>query len=533
MILAGPMAGSTAFSNSLLSQHNSIFLSTATAALPSTAALILPSLAQRVTRLQAAADQALPDNEKSQSPKMFAAHLEKLTPRVRSICYMAIAMAIHFGGYEFYRNSCLALFTSSETGFSSPAAFPFANALVSPFSLLLLWGYGQQLDAHGPRAALRNTTLFSIFFIGIASVALRVCHGAGLHPLVGKALIAVTFLYQNAYQSLLYTQYWSFVGSVTTPDEGSRWFASLGGFSSIVCGVMGGIIPYLLPHTGLHGLMALTCAALTISYLCGDRAYALSQEHNFDPAEQLKAKHQKKKKESSDNNDGDSDKDKGYVGKSIDLFRRVPTLGALFCEVLSWQSLNTILGVAFVTALKANIADDVARSAYFGRFYSYVNGASAILQFLVLPNFMKFAEPKLIWRTMPIIPLVVCFMQMLQTEKSLMLLSTAMFLAKVTDYSIRTVVYVMVYQPLDFESRYVGKEIIGVFGSRFGKSGMSLLVSALTAIGWTTLPGLCRLSFGAVALWQCSTVWLSQYIPSQQEAQAAAMEQRKESKKTQ
>ena len=88
---------------------------------------------------------------------------------------------------------------------------------------------------------------------------------------------------------------------------------------------------------------------------------------------------------------------------------------------------------------------------------------------------MKYAEPKWIWRFMPVIPLVVCFLQMLHSDLSLTLLATAMFLAKVTDYSIRTVVYVMVYQPLDFESRYVGKEIIGVLGSRFGKSGMSLL----------------------------------------------------------
>ena len=48
-------------------------------------------------------------------------------------------------------------------------------------------------------------------------------------------------------------------------------------------------------------------------------------------------------------------------------------------------------------------------------------------------------------------------------------------LTKVMDYSTRSVVYPMAFQPLDFESRYVGKEVIGVFGSRFGKSGMSLL----------------------------------------------------------
>ena len=88
---------------------------------------------------------------------------------------------------------------------------------------------------------------------------------------------------------------------------------------------------------------------------------------------------------------------------------------------------------------------------------------------------MKFAEPAWVWRLMPVIPLGICIFQFTSKEISLTLLAAAFFLSKVMDYSLRSVVSVMVYQPLDFESRYVGKEIIGVFGSRFGKSGMSLM----------------------------------------------------------
>ena len=472
-------------------------------------AIIIPSLAQRATRLYAkpsdeAVDEnplnlhqsnniSIPDhldhiniplglNGGDQTPTVLATSkesskmplfnkLSNISPRIQSIIYMSVAMALHFGGYEFFRNSCLALFTSSDYGFSSTAAFPLANAMVSPFSLLLLWWYGKVLDSGGPRAALRGTTLLSIIFIGTAAALLNFCKAAGLPQVIGQALIGVTFLFQNSYQYLLYTQHWSFVGSVLTPDEGSRWFASLGGFTSVICSLMGGLVPLLLPRTGLYGLMASTCISLVICLICGDRAYGLAEDHQFDPAEQMKQK--KAKDESKEKGLEEVKQDR--IGSAISLFKRVPTLGALFCEVLSWQSLNTILGVAFITALKATISDDMARSAYTGRFYSYINGASAILQFLVLPTFMKYAEPKWIWRFMPVIPLIVCFLQMLHSDLSLTLLATAMFLAKVTDYSIRTVVYVMVYQPLDFESRYVGKEIIGVFGSRFGKSGMSLL----------------------------------------------------------
>ena len=35
---------------------------------------------------------------------------------------------------------------------------------------------------------------------------------------------------------------------------------------------------------------------------------------------------------------------------------------------------------------------------------------------------------------------------------------------------------------MDFESRYLGKEIIGVFANRFGKSGISLFLTLFTSV---------------------------------------------------
>jgi hypothetical protein len=86
----------------------------------------------------------------------------------------------------------------------------------------------------------------------------------------------------------------------------------------------------------------------------------------------------------------------------------VPTLGVLFAEVLSFQSFNTILNVAFVRSLKQDIVDDQLRAAYTGQFYSAINAVSALLQFVVVPLCLKYAEPAMIWRLMPLIPLAVC-----------------------------------------------------------------------------------------------------------------------------
>jgi ATP/ADP translocase len=464
-----------------------------------------------VPTLAAVPDSSSPsDNNNSSSNMPWP-----LPPRAAATIYMAVAMALHFGGYEFIRNSCLSLFTSTETGFSSAAAFPLANGLISPFSIFLLYGYSQQLQRGGPRVALRNTTLCSIFFIVTVTAALYACQHFGLPKMVSQALVGLAFLFQSSYQHLLYTQQWSFVGSVVTPDEGARWFGILAGCSSLFCSLTGSMVPKLLPSTGLLGLLGLTAVTLTGSALCADRAYAISEQYGFDPSKQRQQQESKSQKENAVPPTAQS-----KFSQAVELFRRVPTLGVLFAEVLSFQSLNTILNVAFVRSLKQDIVDDQMRAAYTGQFYSAINAVSAMLQFVVVPLFLKHTEPAMIWRLMPLIPLAVCLPQLIHGQLSLTLLAAAFFAAKVMDYAVRSVLYIMVYQPLDFESRYVGKEIIGIFGSRFGKSGMSLILSGLAAVGLTAQQQLGQLSLLASLTWLGSTWWLSGMLPSKKEAQA-------------
>jgi ATP:ADP antiporter, AAA family len=133
---------------------------------------------------------------------------------------------------------------------------------------------------------------------------------------------------------------------------------------------------------------------------------------------------------------------------------------------------------------------------------------------------------------MPVIPLAVCLYQTIVFTTtgtlSLTLLAASFFLSKTMDYSVRSVVFAMAFQPLDFESRFVGKEVIGVLGSRFGKSGMSIILSGLTALGFTSnIRGLIYLAMGAVSLWFSSTMWLSFLIPSKEKAQSIVKERQK------
>lgn len=78
------------------------------------------------------------------------------------------------------------------------------------------------------------------------------------------------------------------------------------------------------------------------------------------------------------------------------------------------------------------------------------------------------------------------------------------------------------YVPLDFQSRYVGKEVIGVFGYRFGKSGMSLMLSAMTSLlGSFGVQQLAYVSSCIALLWTTCSFQLSSLIPSRTEAEEA------------
>jgi hypothetical protein len=308
-----------------------------------------------------------------------------LSPKAQAVLYMAVAMALHFGGYEFARSATLALFTSKQTGFSTPAAFPLAMSMVTPVSFLFLMGYTRDLETNGPRLALRHSTLVSMLTLTCSGILLNLL--SDRLPGISQLVVGLAFVFQNSYAHLLYTQQWSFLGSVMTPIEGSKWFAIIAGLSSAVAACAGTVVSSLVVQLGLVGLLLCTSAALLVSLLCADQAYAIAHKFGFDPANEISQKVSEKneKKKAHQNN---------MVGKAKDLFERVPTLRALFCEVLSFQSLSTILNVCFVTKLRLTILDDLARAAWTGKvrcvgvcgLFEVANSLTHAMITVLLPN---------------------------------------------------------------------------------------------------------------------------------------------------
>lgn len=305
-------------------------------------------------------------------------------PRMRSGAAMATAMALHFFGYEFARGSNLALFTSAGLGFGADSGsyYPFAMTFVSPVSMALLLAYGRQLDAKGPRKALRNTTLFCIGMLALSGTAVTALQRndvwAGIQVLsltASQLVVWASFVFQNSYAHLLYAQQWSFLGSIFTPTEAGKYYSYIAGLSSVTSALGGVGVSKIVGRVGLPGLLGVAAASLTCTLLLADWAYSLSERHGFDPSLELR-RHSKEKKskkrtetEESPKQPSSNDTDNSLwrqIRESVSLFRRESTLGALFFEALLFQCLSTILNTCLATRLRDAVPNDAQRAAWTG-----------------------------------------------------------------------------------------------------------------------------------------------------------------------
>lgn len=415
---------------------------------------------------------------------------KRITPEGLSVLYMALAMAMHFFGYEFARSTAIGIFTSDSVGFTSASSLSLAMACVTPFSMALLMLYNQHLEAGGPRAALRNTSLLcsvSILLSGLAVYAIEnsirlqsitfqipfysTSKPRGLRvallPL-GKVVVWVLYLFQNSYAHLLYTQQWSFIGSILKSSQGARWFASITGVTSIMSTIAAGIVSHLVKVTSLPLLFALgTSSSLLISLTCAEAAYDTADTFGFTPKKEVTHKggdnkatldvtrSDAKKKETVDNfikdtgtptvnNNNNNTPKVNMIVKATQLFQRVPALKLLCCEVISFTGLSTLMSVCLLTKMKTSMPDDSVRAAFSSKFWFYTNAVSGCIQFFILPVLFKFVEPRQVWLVVPSIVFLLTAYQSFQLDPALFLLSSAFFLTKVVDYVLRGVVSEMV-----------------------------------------------------------------------------------------
>lgn len=463
-----------------------------------------------------------------------------ITPQGLSVLYMAIAMSLHYLSYSIARPSTIALFTSAKTGFAgNTAAFPLAMAFISPASLSLLLLYGKILGKAGPRGAILQTTFLvaSILWISAGSVHFLSQGSIGTDLSISlfgladmsilQALVGALFIFRESYVQLLTSQYWSFMASILSPNQSAKWFSPISGLTSITSAIAGLGVKKVVEKVGLAGALGVAGCVLICSLIFTEKAYSLADKHGFTPMDE-----DANNKKTKSNNGSSEEKEESLIKKASSLFGRVPILKALFIEILCGQGLATLLNVCFVTKLSESIPEDTQRAGWMGKFFASINIVAMCLQFGVIPKIMPFLEPKYLWRFMPIAMVTSIFNLCLHKNPSLFLISSSFMLFKVLEFSIRRMLDEMVYVPLDFDSRFLGKEIISVFGYRFGKSGMSLGLSGLTSLfGNFEIQQLTYLTGGAACIWLTAAWNVSNLVLTKAEASAAYEKKKQSSRK--
>ena len=426
----------------------------------------------------------------NQSEKRKVDNIQGNYTQVRAILFMAAASAIHFAGYELARSGTMALFTSSTIGFQSPTASPLSTICTMPFSLLLLWIYTKSLDRWGPRRSLfLSTVAFAVmmasgaWIIDILEANLLTAHNDDMKRMAQGTIFALNVA-QSAFVQLLYTQHWSFLGSIAKDWAGATvWFAPIAGLGSIASTMAALCVQPLVADYGLTGLLWASSVFFFVSSMASDTAYRIAMRHHFEPSRN-QCKTSSSSNTSSTRNPSSMHSRAALIDTSVRLFARVPALASLCVEVLACQTVSSIINFLFVLKVKECIPNDMQRATWTGLCYAWINGISGVLQFFVIPFWVrKDLQHQSLWLLMPLTMMVCATFMIYESEHLTLILVTASFsIYKVLEYSVRGVVVEMLYMSLDYESRFFGKEVIGLFVDRLGKSSTAIVLAVVTNV---------------------------------------------------
>jgi AAA family ATP:ADP antiporter len=388
---------------------------------------------------------------------------------------VGVSAAFLLCGYELVRSPSTTLFMDAYGPNSLPAAMA-----VTPLAIIAaLYLYGRLLTWLGPRRALLTTTVGSALLLAAAYLGVF----AQWRPAA-----ALLFVVREAYVVLLVEQYWSFINSTLATRSARKLNGPICGIASAGSIIGGRTVALLAERVGTEGLVLLAAVATLPAAGLMNLAYRRCGEPQDRPAERR-----------SDT-------------LGLGLFSRNRVLVVLLLVILLTQAVSTLLDLNFNGTVQATItapdpqAARDSRTAFLGTFWSRVNIASAFMQFLATPLLLRWLPLGLIHLAIPLAHVSAC-VYLLLTE-SLFAAGLAFMLFKALDYSTFRAAKEILYIPLSFDARYRAKEVIDVFGYRFGKGGVSLAVMGAQAAGSPVVKA--GLAVGALA---AALAWAVLAIP--------------------
>jgi AAA family ATP:ADP antiporter len=146
-----------------------------------------------------------------------------------------------------------------------------------------------------------------------------------------------------------------------------------------------------------------------------------------------------------------------------------------------------------------------ARTAYFGEFYSYINGLSLILQFVVLPFLLVKVSTRSLFLFVPLLYLTLVFGGLSFGVGSLFVIGSVFVTMKGIDYSIFAAAKDVMFHPLQNLQKFGAKYITDMFVYRASKAAIAFGFAQFVNIEMNLLS---QLQFLFLSLWVVAIVLL-------------------------
>lgn len=380
------------------------------------------------------------------------------------IC-MGLGGTFLLSGYSFIRSSTPSLFVTTF----GKENLPLAMGIMTVCVLAAVKLYTHLLTLFGARKTFRVTTLFSAVIILGSYLGIKL----GFDWLSG-----VVHIYKDIYIVLLIEQMWSFLNSTVSLSAAKKFNGPLMGLMSLGPILAGQFVGNLVGHIGtLQFLPLATVLLLPVLFM---------MEWGFSrcgtPAPKQK-------------------KQGGHSGLGLDLFRQYPRLFFLLLAVLCSQMVAATTTLRLQTLVVDVLPSADAQTAYLGAYYSYVNMASAIMQFIVTPFLLTALPATLLHMGIPMLHLGAAVMAILYP--SLETVAAAALIFKSVDYSLFRGAKELLYMPHEFDVQYRAKEVIDVLGYRVGKGSIAGVIAVSRKFGIIAESGYSTLALASAGLWLC------------------------------
>jgi AAA family ATP:ADP antiporter len=326
---------------------------------------------------------------------------------------------------------------------------PYAWLALVPLNLLIVSGYNRFLPKIGCFKMLLATTLFTI--------CVNVFSAYYLSQI--KWFPFALYLWKDLYIMLMFQQLWSVLNATVTLSKAKYLYGILYGVGGMGS-VLGSMVPgFLAVRYGSEKLLLITIPFYILLIIAYGIMLKIREKHPDMEAISF-----------------DSSAKSNFTTGAVQIFRS-KLLVFIMLLVIFMQISSTLLDFKFNSAIEILYPIKDLRTEYLGKFFSLVNGANVILQFLGSFIFIHLLGLK---RSHTVIPLFMMVCTSLMFAMPIFpILAFTYGAIKTIDYSIFGVIKEMLYIPLSMEEKFKAKSVIDIFAYRSSKALASLLVIAL------------------------------------------------------